>query len=412
MAERSPLHKLTRTRGGWVKRIRGTLRWICSDKVAPTADAADEFFTGHIREFVPAAGTESPIPADAAGVPVSDLSDVFLARLRARRDLGKMEPGTYAEYAKALQAFGKAVGHDTPAGKLGPAHFGKFLTSLTRLGSHRRKKFIVRVRSLFRWAAKKPISLPLPEYGEDFKIPSRREFRIEKKRRRERDGLLLFTPEEIRLQLAGTTVMRKRQDGTDYRPAPCRPTPAMRAMILLGINAGFGNTDLAELPLSVINLNAGWIDYARGKTGGERRAWLWPETVHALRDYLPRRPKPARAAYAALAFLTSEGNPLIRDFYGPDGEWKRQEDKIAENYGRLLLRLGQKRTGRNFYSLRRSFRTFGAEVGSELVLDFCMGHVGDAEDMSRVYTQTILDKMIYAVCSHVRNRVLGLSPAE
>ena len=46
-----------------------------------------------------------------------------------------------------------------------------------------------------------------------------------------------------------------------------------------GVNCGFGNGDCASLPLSAVNLDAGWIDFPRPKTGINRRCPLWPETV-------------------------------------------------------------------------------------------------------------------------------------
>ena len=67
------------------------------------------------------------------------------------------------------------------------------------------------------------------------------------------------------------------------------PQP-LRAMLLLDINCGMGNTDCAELPNSAIDLDGGWIDYPRPKTGVERRCPLWPETARALREALPDRP--------------------------------------------------------------------------------------------------------------------------
>ena len=45
----------------------------------------------------------------------------------------------------------------------------------------------------------------------------------------------------------------------------------LKAMMLLGINCGFGNADCASLPLSALNLETGWIDYPRPKTGVPRR---------------------------------------------------------------------------------------------------------------------------------------------
>jgi len=55
-------------------------------------------------------------------------------------------------------------------------------------------------------------------------------------------------------------------------------------MILLGINCGLGNKDVGNLPASSIDLERGWLDYPRGKTGVTRRCPLWPETVEAIRE--------------------------------------------------------------------------------------------------------------------------------
>ena len=57
-----------------------------------------------------------------------------------------------------------------------------------------------------------------------------------------------------------------------------------KAMLLLGVNCGFGPTDCATLPVDAVDLDAGFISYARPKTGIARRCPLWPETVQALKD--------------------------------------------------------------------------------------------------------------------------------
>ena len=40
----------------------------------------------------------------------------------------------------------------------------------------------------------------------------------------------------------------------------------IKAMILLGINAGFGQTDVAALPVSALDLEGKWLDFPRPKT--------------------------------------------------------------------------------------------------------------------------------------------------
>lgn len=72
-----------------------------------------------------------------------------------------------------------------------------------------------------------------------------------------------------------------------YEPSQVRTllslaNPQVRAMILLGVNCAMGNTDLARLPISVIDLKNAMIDYPRPKTGELRKAPLWPETVAAI----------------------------------------------------------------------------------------------------------------------------------
>lgn len=43
--------------------------------------------------------------------------------------------------------------------------------------------------------------------------------------------------------------------------------PAMKALILLGINGGYGNADCGTLLLSAIDREPSWADYPRPKTG-------------------------------------------------------------------------------------------------------------------------------------------------
>src|SRR5262249_28995750 len=86
----------------------------------------------------------------------------------------------------------------------------------------------------------------------------------------------------------------------------------MRAMILLGINCGFGATDLAGLPIAALDLDDGWIDYPRSKTAIPRRCPLWPQTVEALREAIANRPGPKNDADAGLVFLTRCGQRWVR----------------------------------------------------------------------------------------------------
>ena len=39
----------------------------------------------------------------------------------------------------------------------------------------------------------------------------------------------------------------------------------MKAMILLAVNCGFGQTDVACLPVKALDLDGGWVDFPRPK---------------------------------------------------------------------------------------------------------------------------------------------------
>ena len=93
----------------------------------------------------------------------------------------------------------------------------------------------------------------------------------------------------------------------------------LRAMILLGVNCGFGNADVATLPKTAIDLKHGWVDFPRGKTGVPRRCPLWPQTITAVQEVILSRPKPRDKAHAGLVFLTKYGRP-----------WRQAEQKAAE----------------------------------------------------------------------------------
>jgi integrase len=163
-------------------------------------------------------------------------------------------------------------------------------------------------------------------------------------------------------------------------------------MILLGVNAGFGNSDCGNLPLSAVDLERGWIDFPRPKTGLPRRRPLWPETTAALRESLAKRPRPKDAVDAGLFFVTRCGDGWAKD---------TAENPLSDLTAKLLRRLGingRKRLG--FYTLRHTFRTIADEAKDQPAADFIMGH--EVAHMSAVYREVIDDDRLKAVSDHVR----------
>jgi integrase len=165
-------------------------------------------------------------------------------------------------------------------------------------------------------------------------------------------------------------------------------------MILLGVTAGFGNHGCASLPLSAINLDSGWVEFPRPKTGVSRRCPLWPETVAALRAALDGRPKPAGFADVGLVFLTYRGTAWVRT-----GE-KSRSDYLSIHFNALTKRLGLYRPGLGFYARRHVFRTVADGARDTPAVRSIMGHVDAGIDAA--YREWIDDARLVAVTDHVR----------
>jgi integrase len=232
---------------------------------------------------------------------------------------------------------------------------------------------VQRVRSVFKYGFEAGLLDRPVRFGPVFKRPSRKVLR----KQRNAKGPRMFEAEELRklLGLAGIQ---------------------MKAMVLLGVNCGFGNADCGTLPLAALDLDSGWVNYPRPKTGINRRCPLWPETVAALREAIAKRPKPKEASDADLVFVTKYGK---RWFKGtPD-------NPLSHETAKLLKELGIHRPRLNFYALRHTFETIGGESRDQVAVDHIMGHV--REDMASVYRERVTDDRLRAVTDHVRQWLLG-----
>ena len=106
-------------------------------------------------------------------------------------------------------------------------------------GPARLGKFVGLVRSIFLYAIEnKLIDRPMT-FGSEFKKPKKS---VILKLKNE-GGKKLFTAQEIHDLLNGKTIAGKAGKSVVVPAA----SPQMRAMILLGINAGLGNSDIGNL---------------------------------------------------------------------------------------------------------------------------------------------------------------------
>jgi len=203
------------------------------------------------------ARTVRVVPGEAT---VKQLANHFRTAKLRRHEGGEMSLRQYEEYVAITDLLVKRWG-DCPVDELTCEDFGALrLEMAKRWGPVRLTNTIVRVRSVFKFAFASKLSKIHPDqrYGDEFSIPSARTMR----KNRNQNGHRILEAADV----------RKLLEAAD---------PQLKAMILLGVNCGFGNHDVATLPREAIDLDGGWVNYPRPKTEVDRRCPLWPETVGA-----------------------------------------------------------------------------------------------------------------------------------
>jgi integrase len=357
--------------GYWCKKIRGKLHYF-----GPWDDP-DGALKKYLEQRDDLHAGRKPRP-DTEAVTVKDVVNAFLNHKQTLVDSGELSPRTWREYKDATDLLIAWLGKRRVVADLGPDDFAALRNRMTeKWGPVRVGNAIQRVRSVFKHAFDAGLIDRPIRFGPGFKRPSKKTLRLH----RAAQGAKLFSADEIRRLLA----------------AAGQP---LKAMMLLGINCGFGNADCGNLPLSALDLDAGIIDYPRPKTGMPRRCPLWPETAAALREALAGRPEPKDPADAGLVFVTKYGLSWAKDT--PDGP-------ISKETRKLLDALGMNgRKGLGFYTLRHTFRTIADEAKDQPAADYIMGH--EVPHMSAVYREMISNGRLRSVADHVRAWLFGPAP--
>jgi integrase len=307
---------------------------------------------------------------EAGAATVKELCNDFLNAKQALVDGGELSPRTWDGYKTACDILVALLGKSRLVADLGPDDFAALRNRLARrYGPHGLGTAIQCVRCVCKYAFDAGLIDRPVRYGPGFKRPSKKVLRLH----RAKQGPKLFTADEVRRLI-------------DAAGQP------LKAMLLLGINCGFGNADCGRLPLTVLDLDGGMIDYPRPKTGIPRRCPLWPETVAAIREALAKRPTPKSEEHTGLAFVTQRGLCWAKD---------TNDCPVAKETAKLLKPLGiNGRKGLGFYTLRHTFRTVADGAKDQPAADHIMGH--EVDHMSSVYREGISDDRLRAVSDHVR----------
>jgi integrase len=371
----------------WAKKVRGKLCYFGKVEGDAKGVKALEVWLRDKDDLIAGRTPRSKV----GGLTIRELCNKFLAAKRTDVDIGRLTSRTFVQYSRTTDLLVEAFGLERSVADLGPADFESLYAVLSkRHGVGTLGRPVTMIRSVFKYAVESDLIDRAIRFGPRFKAPSQADRRKHKARLKQANGGKLFSAAEIRAML-------------DAAP------PQLKAMILLGINGGLGNTDCATLPISALDLNVGWLDFPRPKTGIERRIPLWPETMTALREAIEARRKlrkPRDPDDARLVFLTRLGQPWVRykfdetkDEGGNLTVRGRATDSIATETTKLLTTLGIKRPGLSFYALRHTFETVAGATADQVAVNSIMGHV-DAS-MAAEYREQIDDERLEAVVNHV-----------
>ena len=224
----------------------------------------------------------------------------FLTAKEALVASGEIRPPTFAEYHKVAERIAAVFGLWRAVEDLRSEDFERLRGRLAKQYSAvRLANEVQRVRTIFKFAYESGLIDRPVRFGPAFKKPSAKVLRLE----RAKEGLRLFIPMSC---------------GRSWTAADM----PMKAKILLGVNRGYGNTDVANLRVSALDLTGGWVDYPRPKTGVPRRCRLWTETVTDLRDHLATRPAPLDPAHNDLVFIGRRGKTML----GKYDHWRLAAD--------------------------------------------------------------------------------------
>lgn len=340
--------------GRWCKKIRGKHHYFGKIADDPDGQKALELWLEQ-RDDLLAGRTPRP---KRNGLTVADLVNQFLTAKCQAVESGELTKGVFDNYFRTLAIVVDTFGRNRPVVDLDAQDFARLRHVFAdRYGPETLGLLIAQVRCVFRWAYETGLTDQPIRYGPGFKKPSAAVIR----RHKAASGPKLFESSEVRKLLA-------------------EATEPLRAMILLGVNCGFGPGDCARLTVEAVDLDSALIDFPRPKTGIPRRCPLWPETVEAL--WLRVIDKPA----GTLVFA--------------DVNFGYQQTGIAKRFRAVAEKCKLYRRGRGIYAMRHSFRTVADETGDIPAVRLIMGHLDPTIDA--VYRQRIADDRLRRVVDYVR----------
>lgn len=313
-------------------------------------------------------------PSEAPGSPtVQQAVNAFLAAKETKVVSGEMARRTFTSYLATGKLVADFFGRHVRLAALTPNDFMRLRADIAiRRNPIGVGNEVTRVKTVLAWAAR-AFKQPPVDFGEEFTRPPQKAIR----RHRFENRRQLFTADELRQILAAADVH-------------------VRAWVLLALNTGFNNSDIADFRLQAVDWATGWCEFPRRKTGVPRRFPLWPETVNALKASAAERPEPRTRPAHDRFFLRGNGSAW---------DELKGDNLVTRAFTALLRHLGIARDRQSFYLLRHCFSDWAQELGDNDAVDVLMGHANETIRLN--YRHHFPDSRLLRVTDHVRAKVFG-----
>jgi len=290
---------------------------------------------------------------------ITSVVEAYLATRKQEVASGNLAPSSYSSDVYRLDEFKRHCERERKS-KLADIVTGEFL------GAYRSKlldaiakgktspvsvKHVLRtVKACLKWAYKQEIIDAMPRVFEDYAkitLPT--------------PPLAFYTVDEIQAL---------------YKVA----TPRVRLYMLLGLNLGYTQSDIATLEHGHIDWATNTVTRNRHKTGQPQLAKLWPTTAALLKENM------TNPAKTALMLLGENGNHLVSESETAKGK-PIKVDAIATSYARLKAKANMADDSRGFKVFRKtSAENIGkSEEGRKYphLVDLFLGHT--QKSMAKFY---------------------------
>lgn len=281
--------------------------------------------------------------------------------------------------------------------------FARYLDQ--RMKAYAYNRNMSKVRGMLKWAYKtaKLIAEPLHEH-ESLANKKKKIRRRQQRLRDARFGAPIYQPWEC-VKIVEAAACEAARTGSP-----------ILAMILIAMNSGWGNSQIADVPISVIQaaLKSGIVDWIRVKTEEIAQFPLWAITKWAIEQYLPNRPKPKLNEDQDLLFVTRCGNRWVRELVKRDAEGAitavNPDDAISKELRKIEEKIGTKRERRALYAFRHTFSSAANDLQDQDATRRIMGHGFEGMDPHYLRSQFTTGKKrerLEVIVRYVGHELLG-----